>query len=79
MNEYFIVANSFAAPFVSDTSEHWQDGINPEDAMTAFRKEYNHPCGLYSAHLYSDANSKFKREKPLLEWNSPEAIKAAGW
>jgi hypothetical protein len=78
MKEYFIVANSFAAPFVSDTSEHWWNGINPEDALLAFRKEYKHPAGLYCAYVYTDANAKTKNKKPLAKYLSPEALKAWG-
>jgi hypothetical protein len=68
MKEYYIVANSKAAPFVSDTSEHWWNGISPHDALKAFIKEYKHPAGLYSANLYIDANAKAKGKKPILCW-----------
>jgi len=68
MNEYFIVANSFAAPFVSDTSRRWQRGENPSEALLIFVKEYMHPCGLFSAHLYKDANAESKGEQPLAKW-----------
>jgi len=78
LNEYFIVANSFAAPFVSDKSEAWWNGISPEDALLAFRKEYKHPCGLYCAYLYADANAYKKKEQPLATYMAPEALKAWG-
>jgi len=71
--EYFIQANSFAAPFFSDTSTKFQEGTNPEEAMENFIKEYSHPCGLYAAALYKDANHFHKNEKPLLRWLSNQA------
>jgi len=46
---YQFVANSNAAPFVSDTSQRF---IDAETAMEALKKgvdEYSHPAGLYSA------------------------------
>lgn len=78
MEEYFIVANSFAAPFVSDTSEAWWNGTDPEDALLAFRKEYKHPAGLYCAYLYKDANDYKKKKQPLASFMSQEALKAWG-
>jgi len=75
MNEYYIVANSFAAPFVSDTSKKWWNGINSADALLSFVKEYKHPCGLYVAWIYEDANHASKNpEKPLRKWESNAAI-----
>jgi len=74
MNEYFIIANSFAAPFFSDTSEKFVEGINPEAALLSFVENYNHPSGLFSAWLYKDANSERKNEKPLAKWESNAAV-----
>lgn len=71
--EYFICANSFAAPFFSDTSRKFQEGTNAEDAMNNFVKDYGHPCGLYAAALYKDANGFHKGEEPLLRWLSNQA------
>ncbi|HJZ18734.1 MAG TPA: hypothetical protein VJ208_01390, partial [Candidatus Nanoarchaeia archaeon] len=73
MKEYYIIANSFAAPFVSDTSTHWQRGKNPFEALQTFVKEYKHPCGLFSAHLYEDANAESKNKQPLVKWHSNAA------
>lgn len=68
MAEYFVVANSFAAPFVSDKWETFAKGETPEDALTAFATDCEHPAGLYSAALYADANAYHKNEKPLARW-----------
>lgn len=68
MDEYFVFSNSFAAPFFSDPSSGFVSADTPEQAMEKFVKEYKHPCGLYSAALFSDANSYHKGDKPLLRW-----------
>ena len=73
MKEYFIVSNSFAAPFFSDTDEHYIKGKNPKDAMTRFRKGYKHPAGLYAANLYLNADAYHKKKDPLFKWCSKEA------
>jgi len=65
MKEYFVVANSFAAPFFSDLNERYVKGNNPEDAMQRFVKKYSHPCGLYSAVLFANADAYHKGEKSL--------------
>ena len=66
--EYFIVANSFAAPVFSDTSEHFVVAQSPESALEQFAKDYKHPCGLYSAVCYADANAYHKCKKGLAKW-----------
>jgi len=78
MNEYFIIANSFAAPFFSDTSHCFQEGENPKEALELFVQKYNHPCGLYAAMLYKDANAYHKGENPLLKWLSNHAAFLGG-
>jgi hypothetical protein len=77
MNEYFVVSNSFAAPFFSDTDTGFVKGSSPKDAMDRFRKSYKHPCGLYAANLFQTSDSYHKRTEPLLKWSSQEAKKAA--
>ena len=76
--EYFIKANSFAAPFFSDTSSCFATGDSPEDALLRFKEEYIHPCGLYAAFCYKDANAKHKGDKPLAKWVSNAAIANEG-
>lgn len=68
MPEYFVVAKSFAAPFVSETDESYVDGETPEAALEAFAAEYKHPAGLYSAALYANADAFHKNADPLARW-----------
>ena len=68
MTEYFIVANSFAAPFCSDTSEEFIEAADPRAALEQFAARYNHPAGLYAANCFRDANAKAKGEAPLARW-----------
>ena len=68
MNEYFIVAESFAAPFVSDRSESFWKGETPEAALKDYAQKYSHPAGLYAALLYADANAYHKNAAPLARW-----------
>lgn len=71
--EYFIVANSFAAPFFSDTSEDFQVADNPKEALNLYAARYSHPCGLYAATVYQDATAYHKSKKPLARWLSNHA------
>lgn len=73
MREYFIVANSFAAPFVSDESTHFLMADSPADALTNFADHYKHPCGLYSAGVYESADAFHKNAEPLARWLSNHA------
>lgn len=66
--EYFIVANSFAAPFCSDQSTGFIDAESPTSALETFAAGYKHPCGLYAAEVYASANAYHKSEKPLAKW-----------
>lgn len=70
MTEYFVVAASFAAPFVSDMSYMHIFGETPKDAMLKFVEAYTHPRGLYSAQLYPSADDYHKEKKPLARWVS---------
>ncbi len=71
--EYFIEANSFAAPFFSDTSSGFVEADSPEQALLRFKDDYKHPCGLYAAVCYQDANAKHKGHEPLAKWVSNAA------
>lgn len=66
--EYFIVANSFAAPFVSDQSEHFEEADSPEKALKQFAARYSHPARLFAAACYSSATAYHKNEKFLARW-----------
>lgn len=75
MSEYFVVANSFAAPFVSDQSTHFIKGKDPKSALEEFAKKYDHPAGLYCAVIYSSSDDYHKGKKPLANWYSNHLIK----
>lgn len=68
MPEFFIRANSFAAPFVSDTSERYVTADTAEAALEAFAASYSHPCGLYSADVFASADAFHKGERELARW-----------
>jgi hypothetical protein len=66
--EFFVYSNSFAAPFFSDSDESFVKGKTAKEALNNYVKKYNHPCGLYAAQVYKDANAFHKGEKPLYTW-----------
>jgi len=73
MREFFITARSFAAPFFSDTSEGFIEGDSPADSLERWAKTYSHPCGLYAAGCYENADAFHKGSKPLAQWLSNHA------
>lgn len=66
--EYFICANSFAAPFFSDDSTDYVDAPSPKLALEKFASEYDHPAGLYAAVCYDSADAFHKGREPLAKW-----------
>lgn len=70
MREFFIVANSFAAPFCSDTSTKHVNAKDAAAALEAFAKSYSHPCGLFAASCFANADAYHKGAKPLGRWKS---------
>ncbi len=66
--EYFVVHNSNAAPFFSDTDECYVRANSPNEAIDSFVKTYTHPFGLYTAFVYENADAYHKKEKPLVRW-----------
>ena len=76
MKEFFVVTNSNAAPFFSDTDQQFIKAETAERAADKVRLEYTHACGLYSLRVWADANAYHKGEKCLAEWDSPRAKKA---
>ena len=70
MSTFFIVANSFAAPLISDVSYHYVDADTPQGAVEAFLLTYSHPFKLYSAAVFSGADPYHRGEKPFLFWLS---------
>lgn len=65
---YFVVTNSFAAPFCSDTGTGFVDADTPEQALYQAAATYTHPARLYAALAYTDANAYHRGEKPLAKW-----------
>lgn len=66
--EFFIVARSFAAPFVSDESTHYLVAETAADALRGLAVSYSHPCGLYAAQAYASADDWHKGAAPLAQW-----------
>jgi hypothetical protein len=72
--EFFIRANSFAAPFFSDESTHYVEADTPEAALEALAADYSHPAGLYAAVAYATADAFHKGEEPLAQWLCNKAL-----
>ncbi len=68
MTKFFVWANSFAAPFFSDTDTTYVEAAEAETALTTFVQAYSHPAGLYAAQVYASADAYHKSENPLAEW-----------
>lgn len=75
MNEFYVVTNSNAAPFASDIYAEFVAAETPTEALELTIQNYSHPCGLYAAAVWKDANAKAKGEDPLLNWLSEKATK----
>lgn len=70
MKEFFVVTNSNAAPFFSDTANWFVKAKTAEEAVKKARKGYKHPAGLFVLNVYSSADAYHKGEKPLVQWLS---------
>lgn len=68
MTEFFIIANSFAAPFFSDTNEGYVEAESAENALRKFVDGYKHPAGLYAAGAYPSADAMKKGQPALAKW-----------
>ena len=71
--DFFIVANSFAAPFFSDTDKVFVKSTSAKAALAQFKKSYDHPAGLFAAGVWESADAFHKNEKPLVTWLSEKA------
>ena len=60
--EFFVVTNSFAAPFCSDQGTQFVEAADAEMALLKVAKEYKHPAGLYAADCYRSADAYHKGE-----------------
>lgn len=68
MAEFFIRAESFAAPFVSDPSAKYVEAVSAKEALELFAGSYRHPAGLYAADAYASADAYHKGAQPLARW-----------
>lgn len=71
MNEFFIVATSFAAPFISETTEHYIKAESPEAALEQLAATYAETViktGLYSATAYASHRDYHERKDPRAQW-----------
>lgn len=73
MAEYFILANSFAAPFFSDEGTSYAEADTPEAALEKFAADYKHPAGLYAANAYASSDAYHKGEPALARWRCNKA------
>lgn len=73
MPEFYIDANSFAAPFFSDPSHAYVEAPSAGAALEKFAADYRHPCGLYAAAAYASADARNKGADPLARWLSNQA------
>lgn len=71
--EFFVWANSKAAPFFSDESESFMEAETPHEALGKFVESYDHPCGLFAANVYYDATAFHKNEQPLARYRDVKA------
>ena len=71
--EFYVVTNSMAAPFVSDTDYRFVKAKTAAAALKWAMKAYRHPCGLYAAAVYADANALAKGKPALATWDSSKA------
>lgn len=73
MQEFFIVTNSNAAPFFSDTDTQFVKAKTAEKAVEKTRKGYKHPAGLFALNVYPNSDAYHKGQKPLVQWLSKRA------
>jgi hypothetical protein len=67
-NEWFVVTNSFAAPFCSDTQHRYVEAATAADALAKVADEYRHPAGLFSAAAWPSADAKEKGAAAEATW-----------
>lgn len=73
MAEYFVKANSFAAPFFSDESTQFIEATTAKEALERFASNYTHPCGLYAAAVWAHSDDFHKGRPALAKWISNHA------
>jgi hypothetical protein len=78
VREFFYKAYSNAAPFFSDESFGFAEGLTADAACAAAVSNYGHPCGLFSLEVYQSADAYHKGEPALTRWLSERATEAIG-
>jgi hypothetical protein len=76
--EYFVAANSFAAPVVSVTSTQHIVASGPLEALERFIADYRNPAALFAASVYESADAYHKAAEPLGRWMSNAAARRSG-
>lgn len=67
-DEFYVKANTFAAPFFSDTLDGFIEADSADEALIRFVADCDHPAGVYSAVAYDSADAERKGEKHLAQW-----------
>lgn len=76
VREFFVMTNSNAAPFFSDTGERYVAARDAQDALAQTINTYGHPAGLYSVAVYESADAYHRHAAALATWKSERAYKA---
>jgi hypothetical protein len=76
MSEWFVCANSNAAPFFSDSSDYYVTARSAAQALVLAVKKYEHPCGLYALRIWRSADDYHKGKPWVAEHLSGRAKSA---
>lgn len=68
--DFFVITNSFAAPFFSDGGSGYISAESLNEAKSKVVSEYDHPAGLYAAAIYESADAYHKDQEPLATYLS---------
>jgi len=70
VKEYFVYTVSDPAPFSGDTDTEYIKASSPREALATIKKQYDHPCKLYYAAVYANADAYHKDKGILAEYKS---------
>jgi hypothetical protein len=73
----FVVARTFAAPFVFETIERYVDG-DPRAAIEALVSQNRDGIGIFAADAWSTADDYYRDRSPLARWRSNKALVIEG-
>lgn len=68
MPEFFISATTFAAPFVSDRIDTYEDAATPQEAVLTVVERHRDGIGIYAANAFASADAYHKKQSPLAQW-----------